>query len=141
MKYSCFNDRNEKAEGMGIPRDQKKINLQYMKRILVFSFLVFLVFLPKKSSSQVLFWYETFGLGCSQGALAQGASPTPTNGLWSVVNTGANGAQANEWFVSATEAGRPPGTCGNGCLNNAGLTNRSLHIGSNVPGPGFDVGA
>ena len=116
-----------------------------MKRILVYTFFLLFVCVAKNSFAQVTFWYETFGAGCNQGQLANGASPTGTNGPWSTSVLGApgNGAQANEWFVSATEAGRPLGTCGDGCLNNAGFTNRSLHIGVNSPPapPTQDVGA
>jgi gliding motility-associated-like protein len=112
-----------------------------MKRILVYVLFLIFVSSTNKISAQSTFWYETFGLGCNQGQLATAAVWTATNGLWTQTGTGANGGNANEWFVSATEAGRPVGACGNGCLNNAGLTNRSLHIGSTIPGPGFDAGA
>ncbi len=77
------------------------------------------------SSSVSVFWTETFGTGCSQGALA--AVYTGTNGAWAVTNTGLNDLDANEWYVSATESGMGVGVCGDGCLG-AGTTNRTLHI-------------
>src|SRR4051812_27784985 len=103
--------------------------------------LFFLTSFAKTIKSQTIFWYETFGSGCSQGQVAIGAVPTATNGFWSVINTGVNGPSSNEWFISGTEAGMPIGTCGNGCINTPSLTNRTLHIGANVPGPNFDNGA
>ncbi|MBK9284327.1 MAG: gliding motility-associated C-terminal domain-containing protein [Sphingobacteriaceae bacterium] len=114
-----------------------------MKRLFVYFFLFFLfVFTSVKSQvNQTTFWLESFGLGCNQGQVAAGFVATPTNGIWVATNTGPNGAAANEWFISATEAGRPVGTCGDGCLNNAGFTNRSLHVGQNLILPALDAGA
>jgi gliding motility-associated-like protein len=115
-----------------------------MKRVIVLSLLLLFTVHSGKVFSQTVFWYETFGLGCTQGNLANGAIPTATNGIWSVtsLSTGpGNGAQANEWFMSSTEAGRPVGQCGDGCLNNAGFTNRSLHIGANLAPPLLDPNA
>lgn len=80
--------------------------------------------------SQTVFWTETFGTGCNQGQLANGTVATPTNGAWVVSGTGTNDPYANEWFISATEAGMPLNNCGDGCLNNASLTNRTLHLGN-----------
>ncbi|MCG3167574.1 MAG: hypothetical protein POELPBGB_03368 [Bacteroidia bacterium] len=74
------------------------------------------------------FWTEDFGLGCSQGTLA--SAYTGTNGAWTVPNTGTNDTYANEFFVSATEAGTGVGNCGDGCLNTPTLLNRTLHIGN-----------
>ncbi len=74
------------------------------------------------------FWTETFGIGCNQGQLP-GAYTGP-NGTWSTTQTGFNGTSSNDWFISATEAGMGVGACGNGCLSNAALTNRTLHVGS-----------
>jgi gliding motility-associated-like protein len=118
-----------------------------MKRIFVYYFVLLSLGFSKSALSQIdqtVFWYETFGLGCNQGALASGAAPTATNGSWNVTTMGGfpgNGTQANEWFISATEAGRPVGVCGDGCLNNAGFTDRSLHISSNIAPPFLDPGA
>ncbi len=80
--------------------------------------------------SQSVFWIESFGTGCNQGQVANGAAPTPTNGVWTVTSTGTNDPYAQEWYISATEAGMPLNTCGDGCLNNPSLTNRTLHVGN-----------
>jgi len=114
-----------------------------MKRIFVCSFLLLFSGFAKISIGQIsptTFWYETFGLGpCNQGGLP--GAPTPSNGAWTTVNLGVNGPQSNAWFMSATEAGRPLGNCGDGCLNNAGFTNKTLHISSNIAPPFTDPGA
>ena len=72
------------------------------------------------------FWTEDFGIGCNQNQVA--SSYTGPNGAWNITLTGANGSHANQFFVSATEAGMGAGNCGDGCLGNPGLTNRTLHI-------------
>ena len=77
--------------------------------------------------SQV-FWTEDFGTGCDQGNLANGT--ITANGGWTVTNTGANGGGANEWFISATEAGMGVGNCGDGCLATPASTSRTLHVGN-----------
>ena len=97
------------------------------------------------SSVQAQFWTEDFGL--DPGACAnqnQNANGTITaNGAWSVANTGVQGAQANLWFISATEAGMGAGNCGDGCLGTPGLTSQTLHVGSIAVGlcPTGDCGA
>lgn len=98
-----------------------------MKKYLYFTVLLFQLY---NTFSQTIFWVETFGTGCNQGQVANGTVATPTNGAWVVSNTGTNGTYANEWYISATEAGMPLNTCGDGCLNNASLTNRTLHVGN-----------
>lgn len=101
-------------------------------------FTVFVIF-SLYFQSKAQFWSETFGTGCSSGQLATAAAFTPTNGSWTVANIAAapgNGAQANEWFVSATENGNAIGACGTGCG-----TNRTLHIGSNLAPLLVDPGA
>ncbi|HTL80093.1 MAG TPA: PKD domain-containing protein [Bacteroidia bacterium] len=80
------------------------------------------------SASSQVFWTENFGTGCNQNQLA--SSYTGSNGTWTITATGSNGTSANDWFISATEAGMGVTNCGDGCLNNAGLTNRSLHVAS-----------
>jgi gliding motility-associated-like protein len=82
------------------------------------------------SSSVSVFWTEDFGVGCSQNQIANGINPS-VNGIWTVTNTGTNDASANQWFISATEAGMGVGNCGDGCLAGGG-NNRTLHV-SNVP--------
>lgn len=74
------------------------------------------------------FWTEDFGQGCNQGTIA--SSYTGTNGAWTIGSTGTNDAYANQWFVSATEAGTGLNQCGDGCLTNSTLLNRTLHVGN-----------
>ncbi|MFQ5334669.1 MAG: T9SS type A sorting domain-containing protein [Flavobacteriales bacterium] len=80
------------------------------------------------ASGQTIFWSEDFGTGCSQGNLANNF--TTSNGVWTMSQTGYNANYANEWYISATEAGMGVNNCGNGCLNNSNLTNRTLHVGN-----------
>lgn len=87
----------------------------------------------------VTFWNETFGTGCNQGFFA--SAYNGPNGLWTQTLTGANQPEANVWYVSATEAGMGTGNCGNGCISNAGLTNRTLHVGANDGFTSSDPGA
>lgn len=85
--------------------------------------------------SQDNFWSEDFGAGCNQGQLV--SSYVSPNGSWSVSNTGANAASANNWYVSAMENGAGEGNCGEVCGNN-----RTLHLGSGpVLGLPADPGA
>jgi gliding motility-associated-like protein len=114
-----------------------------MNRILYSCFFVLIFFFPKNNLAQT-FWTESFGAGCTQSNVASTGVPTPTNGAWTITNiaTGTgNGAQANEWFVSATENGNAIGACGTGCG-----ANRTLHIGSNIvpflidPGAAYLIG-
>jgi hypothetical protein len=108
-----------------------------MKKIYVLVLLLIFLY----SNAQTVFWKEDFGSGCNQGMLANGVAATPSNNVWSVTSltTGpGNGAQSNEWFISATDAGFPAGTCGSGCVTNATLTNRTLHIGPNLAAPNID---
>lgn len=98
-----------------------------MKKYLLLSFALLSVAVI---NAQTVFWIETFGTGCNQGQVANGTVATPTNGAWVVNSTGTNATYANEWFISATEAGMPLNTCGDGCINNASLTNRTLHVGN-----------
>lgn len=87
-----------------------------MKRILALNLFFLVTFVNQKAKSQTVFCYESFGLAnpSNQGNLAQSFAPTFTNGACGTTALAAgagNGAQANEWFISATEAGRPLGTC------------------------------
>jgi hypothetical protein len=91
--------------------------------------LLALFILLSSAAGAQIFWTENFGTGCSQGTLAH--SFVSTNGTWNVTNTGTNGTLANVWYISATEAGMGVGNCGDGCLGNPGLTNRTLHVGPN----------
>jgi len=76
------------------------------------------------------FWTENFGTAncTSQGTLASGYAGV--NGAWTITNTGVNGGFANTFFISSTEAGMGPGICGDGCLSNPALNNRTLHVGN-----------
>jgi len=107
-----------------------------MKNIYVFLFIVCSVALK----SQTLFWAETFGngttCGANQATLANGF--LSSNGTWITTQTGQNDAFANLWYISQTEGGRNQGACGKGCLDSAGIINRTLHI-SNVPGSPFSA--
>lgn len=114
-----------------------------MRKILLFLGMTGLSFC---GLAQSVFWTETFGTGCDQGQMASGLNPTG-NGPWTVTSTGSNDPYANEWFISATEAGMGIGNCGDGCLG-AGGTNRTLHIGAYLPpltivdvGAAYSVGA
>ena len=86
-------------------------------------------------TSQTVFWQEDFGTGCNQGQLVTAYSGT--NGAWTLGLTGTNGAEKNEFFVSAMENGNAVGACG---------SNRTLHIGSDDgfftsdPGAAYNAG-
>jgi gliding motility-associated-like protein len=101
------------------------------KRILYSLTSLFLIGLMKMHAQ---FWTESFGTGCNQLQVPNAGLNPGGNGAWSVANTGANGANANSWYISATEAGMGLGNCGDGCLATPGLINRSLHIG-NIANP------
>ncbi|MCB9235363.1 MAG: T9SS type A sorting domain-containing protein [Bacteroidia bacterium] len=75
--------------------------------------------------AQVNLFTDNFNNGCTSLCLANGY-----NG-WTVASTGANGGFANQWFVSCSENGQAPGTCGAGCGANA-----TLHLGSVAGSPG-----
>lgn len=114
-----------------------------MKRIIHSCFLFVTLFLSGTSYAQV-FWTETFGgAACNAGNVATTGVPTASNGAWGITALAAgpgNGAQANEWFISATENGNAVGTCGTGCG-----TNHTLHMGSTFfavdPGAAYLAGA
>ncbi len=84
------------------------------------------------------FWLEDFQNGCASGCYAN--AYVGSNGAWTVTNTGANGADANAWFVSGTECGNAAGACGTAC----GATDPSLHVGSTTvsmdPGAAYMAG-
>jgi len=107
-----------------------------MKRnIYLFIILATIGFTAK---AQTQFWFEDFGTNpvC---ASVQGTVYTSTNGAWNGSVTGTHQALANAWWVSALEAGMGVGNCGDGCLSNPTITNRTMHISLN---PSFgDLGA
>lgn len=104
----------------------------------IFSFLLLFVF-AKNGNAQV-FWTEDFGLdaNCSSQNMQVNVY-TGTNGAWTQSLPTANGTSANDWDVSATEAGMGLNNCGNGCLSSSALNNRSLHIANiaNSPASAF----
>lgn len=84
--------------------------------------LCFFFFSTGYLSAQV-FWTETFGTGCNAGTLANGF--VSVNGTWTIDAPVANNdADANRWYISATENGEGVGNCGAACG-----TNPTLHIG------------
>src|ERR1700751_1488778 len=109
--------------------------MQYMRRALPVLFIT--LFLTNILSSQTIFWTENFGTGCNQGNVAAGTATG--NGTWLVANVTAPAADANKWYISSTEAGMGVGVCGSGCIANAALTNRTLHIGSVSTSPSASI--
>ncbi len=87
-----------------------------------------IILLSFQYSEAQVFWTENFGIGCSQNNPA--SSYVGPNGAWSVITVLSSGAGANNFFVSATEAGMGNNNCGDGCLSNSTLDNRTLHVGS-----------
>lgn len=79
------------------------------------------------TQGQTTIYTEDFGSGCNQGQLA--TSYSGTNGNWTMTEL-LNGNAANQWYVSATEAGTGVGSCGDGCGSNGALTNATLHVGN-----------
>jgi gliding motility-associated-like protein len=85
-------------------------------------------------------WNENFGTqGCgSQGTLANGFGTA--NGVWNVIDVGANGLFPNDWFISSVVGGPTgPGSCVQNCINQPAVNNRTLHISINNP-PDVDTG-
>lgn len=81
------------------------------------------------------FWTEDFGSGtCASSRGMRVTSYTGSNGMWAETVT-TDGGAANTFFVSATEAGMGVGACGDGCIANSALTNRTLHIGNQSTSP------
>ncbi len=111
-----------------------------MKKI-IYSLVVLFSLLATHSKGQIP-WFEGFGNGCNNGNAAH-LFAASANGAWAVTPLAAapgNGADANEWYISATEQGQNPGLCTPlGC---GGTDNRSLHIGGNSAFPlNIDQGA
>jgi len=108
------------------------------RNCFIYCFLLLLPSLfPLISYGQGVFWKEDFGNtgACDAGTGANNFATA--NGIWTVISTGTNDNFANQWYISASEAGQPIATCsGNSCLVNASLIDRTLHIG-NVAGSPF----
>lgn len=102
----------------------------------IYLFTIFLI-IGFAGKAQTQFWLEDFGTSlCSS---TQGTVFTSTNGAWTGSVTGTHQTLANAWWVSSLEAGMGVGNCGDGCLSNITLMNRTMHISTN---PAFgDVGA
>ncbi len=93
----------------------------------IYSFGIFLA-LGFSASAQTAFWTEDFGIGCNQGQFA--AAYSGTNGSWTVLDLTAGNNASNKFYISGTEAFTGLGTCGQGCIDNASLTNQTLHVGA-----------
>jgi hypothetical protein len=94
-----------------------------MKKLYFFTLTFILI--SMQISAQV-FWTEDFQNACNSGCNA--STYVGPNGAWTVTNTGANGADANVWYVSGAECGNNAGMCGSVC----GATDPSLHLGANT---------
>ena len=108
--------------------------LLYLFRCLVITGALVLGTGAEEAHAQA-FWVETFGNtapnACDQGTLADGFASA--QGTWTVTATGPEDADANRWYISATEPGRAAGDCSTqGCYINLQYTDRTLHVG-NVP--------
>ncbi len=90
------------------------------KNLFVINIFFALLFTLNVNAQITTHWSEDF----STPASAQGTPAIGFNG-WTVTNSGANGADANLWYVSCEENGNLIGQCGSACAGNA-----TLHIGS-----------
>ncbi|UKN03326.1 T9SS type A sorting domain-containing protein [Paracrocinitomix mangrovi] len=81
-----------------------------------------LLFVLNHAQAQTTFATETFGTGAAKGTLANGFNADL--GTWTVQNTGTNGSDANNWYVSGEECGNAAGTCGSACPGG----DNSLHV-------------
>lgn len=89
-----------------------------MKRIFTTIFICISLFTTL--SAQQFYQEEFDGTVCAAGS---GCDPSLVG--WSVSNTGANGANANAFFISCMENGNAAGQCGSGCGSD-----QSLHVGN-----------
>ncbi len=106
-----------------------------------------LLFLFSQSGlyAQTTFWTETFdNVQCAPTGGCPADGYVSANGTWTVSNLpGSTGSDPNIFYVSCTEAGGLPGTCGAACGGlppppPQGFTGQTLHLGSSVLG---DIGA
>lgn len=88
-----------------------------MKRLLL---PLLMLLLGSKGFSQVFYQEEFDGTVCAAGS---GCDPSLVG--WTVTNVGANGTDANKFFISCQENGNAAGQCGSGCGND-----QSLHVGN-----------
>ncbi len=89
-----------------------------------------------------IFWTENFESGATPGLeISSYSSPV---GIWTLAVTGSEGTEPNRWYVSCTEAGHLPGTCGSTCASSMGL-GATLHVGADPSligdnGASYDAG-
>ncbi len=95
--------------------------------------------------AQTPFWTETFDdTQCGVAGGCPAAGYVSANGIWTVAPLAGNtGTDPNVFYVSCTEAGGLPGTCGATCGGApppppGGYTGQTLHLGSTLLG---DIGA
>ncbi len=88
---------------------------------------VILLSLFSFSASAQVFWTENFSNSCTSNCNATSYTTGP-NGAWTVASLSAEGAKANQWFISCAEDGLPAGSCGSACS----ASDPSLHVGSVV---------
>lgn len=130
MGYSSISSCVLKTNQLLILKKMKNLNflsLNHKWKACLFAvmFTSILSLLVSEANAQTEFWFEDFGTGCDQGQPADGFNSA--NGLWSVNNTGANGTDANTFFVSSTTQ-----VGATGCATDCGGDNRrTLHV-SNV---------
>lgn len=91
--------------------------------------VLFLAF--SSSLSSQIFWSENFGTAIKQADAGNGVKAFATNGVyWTMTELSVNGALANRWYVSSTEAGSVAGNCSQSYNEDTLLLNRTLHIGN-----------
>lgn len=94
------------------------------KRLEYLGIALALLLIASPAFGQITIFTDNFNNACTAGCLA------PTHNGWTVSSTGANGAFANDWFVSCAENGEAPGNCGLGCG-----ADPSLHLSSVAGSP------
>ncbi|MCB9224319.1 MAG: T9SS type A sorting domain-containing protein [Crocinitomicaceae bacterium] len=93
-----------------------------MKNLILIVSLALFIANSYSCFSQVVFGSETFSTGAAQGTSASGF--VGDLGTWTVASSGANGASANNWYVSGEECGTAAGNCGSACSGG----NNTLHV-------------
>ena len=104
------------------------------QKFLSFFTLSFFLFLGYVNIAKAQFWTEDFApINLVPGGSANGY--VGVNGPWTETLTGFNGADANKFFISCTEAGMQPNNCGAACPAvplppPTPFIGQSLHVGS-----------
>lgn len=96
--------------------------------------LYFLFFLFPFTLNAQIYWTEDFGTGsnsCNDTQFAVNFSGS--NGSWTVTQTGVNGINANEWYISSTSSSSVAGSCETGCSVSY---NQTLHVANISTSPG-----